>query len=145
MLTTHDLPPTAAIVSTSQIDERIAHGVLDGREEQARAVARGQRETMADFLIEHRFLDPSERGNDDVMVEALHRYLLATNSAMAGVSLPDLVGQTESQNLPGTYREYPNWRVPLRDASGKIVWLEDLAGHPRFGRLIEVIRETSGG
>jgi 4-alpha-glucanotransferase len=31
-------------------------------------------------------------------------------------------------NQPGTLDEYPNWRVPLTDAAGRLVRLEDLAG-----------------
>jgi len=29
-------------------------------------------------------------------------------------------------NQPGTLDEYPNWRVPLTDAAGRLVRLEDV-------------------
>jgi len=31
--------------------------------------------------------------------------------------------------MPGTVDEYPNWRIPLGDADGKPVLLEDLPAH----------------
>jgi 4-alpha-glucanotransferase len=31
-------------------------------------------------------------------------------------------------NQPGTLDEYPNWRVPLTDAAGRLVRLEDVTG-----------------
>ena len=139
LLTTHDLPPTASIVSGWHIDERIAHGVLEGSEEAARTSAAAQMDRMREFLTRNGFL-----GEDhEAVVDALHRYLIASNSILAGVGLPDLVGQRESQNIPGTFREYPNWQVPLRDASGQRVWLEDLAQHPRVAELVAVIREAA--
>ena len=58
------------------------------------------------------------------MVVALHRALVASPARLIGIGLPDLVGDRWAQNQPGTDQEYPNWRVPLRDASGRLVLLE---------------------
>jgi 4-alpha-glucanotransferase len=49
------------------------------------------------------------------------------------VQLDDLVGEEEAVNLPGTWRDYPNWRRKLGTT------LEDLAGDRRLetlGRLL---------
>ena len=46
---------------------------------------------------------------------ALYGYLARTPALLVGVSLADAVGDTRSQNIPGTVDEYPNWRVPLCD------------------------------
>ena len=43
------------------------------------------------------------------------------------MSLADAVGDRRPQNLPGTSDEYPNWQIPLCDAAGRPVLLEDLA------------------
>jgi 4-alpha-glucanotransferase len=64
-------------------------------------------------------------GIDQVLI-ALHRALVASPSRLLGVALPDLVGDRRAQNQPGTDQEYPNWRVPLTDASGAAVLLEEL-------------------
>ncbi|GAA3304023.1 hypothetical protein GCM10020295_54100 [Streptomyces cinereospinus] len=52
---------------------------------------------------------------------------------MIGVWLPDGVGDRRPQNLPGTWDEYPNWRLPIADAAGRAVTLEGLASSPRCG------------
>jgi 4-alpha-glucanotransferase len=41
-----------------------------------------------------------------------------------------MVGDRRAQNQPGTYLEYPNWRVPMTDADGHPVVLEDLVARP---------------
>ena len=47
---------------------------------------------------------------------------------LLGVSLADAVGDRRTQNIPGTSDEYPNWRIPLCDDTGRPVLLEDLPG-----------------
>jgi 4-alpha-glucanotransferase len=59
---------------------------------------------------------------------ALHAWLGLTPSRMLVVALADLVGDRRAVNQPGTLDEYPNWRVPLTDARGRLVRLEDIAG-----------------
>ncbi|WP_037892992.1 hypothetical protein, partial [Streptomyces sp. Tu 6176] len=54
--------------------------------------------------------------------------------------LPDAVGDRRPQNLPGTSAEYPNWRLPVADAEGRPVTLEDLAASPRLRALADVLR-----
>ena len=56
----------------------------------------------------------------------MYGYLSRTPSVLTGVSLADAVGDRRTQNIPGTSTEYPNWQVPLCDASGAAVLLEDL-------------------
>ena len=40
------------------------------------------------------------------------------------------MGDRRAQNQPGTDQEYPNWRVPLTDADGCPVLLDDLDTDP---------------
>ena len=61
---------------------------------------------------------------------ALYGFLARTPAALIGVSLADAVGDRGPQNIPGTTDEYPNWRIPLGDADGRPVLLEDLPGLP---------------
>ncbi|MDR0344421.1 MAG: hypothetical protein LBI49_15175, partial [Nocardiopsaceae bacterium] len=49
---------------------------------------------------------------------------------LIAVSLADATGERRPQNMPGTTDEYPNWRLPLCDATGRPVLLEDLAALP---------------
>lgn len=74
----------------------------------------------------------------------MHRFLLRTPAHLIGVWLPDGVGDRRPQNLPGTSDEYPNWRLPIADAEGRPVTLEELAASPRLHALIDVVRAGSG-
>jgi len=58
---------------------------------------------------------------------------------MVGVWLPDTVGDRRPQNLPGTWDQYPNWRLPVADAEGHPVTLEEIAASPRLHRLMDVL------
>jgi len=79
--------------------------------------------------------DPSERE----VVEALHRYVLASPAVLVGVSLADAVGERRAQNQPGTDTEYPNWKVPLADGAGHVVGVEDLFDNPRLRSLVAAL------
>ena len=78
---------------------------------------------------------------EEAEIQAVHRYLLRTPARMIGVWLPDGVGDRRPQNLPGTWDQYPNWRLPIADAEGRPVTLEELAGSSRLWALMEVLRE----
>jgi 4-alpha-glucanotransferase len=142
VLTTHDLPPTRAFLAGDHIAQRAQLGLLDVPEAVERAAARDQRDRTAGMLVARGFLAEADRDDDDAMVLALHRFLFATPSIMVGVALVDLVGEARSQNLPGTYREYPNWSVPLADREGRAVFIEDLAENPTLCSIMSVIDDA---
>jgi 4-alpha-glucanotransferase len=62
---------------------------------------------------------------------------------LVGVALTDAVGDRRAQNQPGTDREYPNWQVPLTDAAGNAVLIEDYPNLPLMRRLIAAVRTPS--
>ncbi|MDR1823754.1 MAG: 4-alpha-glucanotransferase [Bifidobacteriaceae bacterium] len=139
-ITTHDLPPTSAYLAGEHITQRNELGMLDQPLEQAMAAARAERGIMIDILTERGFLDPALAGDDNEIMLAMHRFLLATPALLLGVSLADMAGERRTQNLPGTDREYPNWSVPLADASGRAQFLEDLPDNPTFQRVAAVMQ-----
>ena len=83
--------------------------------------------------------------SEEAEIQAVHRFLLRTPARMIGVWLPDAVGDRRPQNLPGTWDQYPNWRLPIADADGRPVTLEELAASPRLHALIEVLRARAPG
>ncbi|MCW5251713.1 4-alpha-glucanotransferase [Streptomyces sp. SHP 1-2] len=87
--------------------------------------------------------DPADSA-EEAEIRAVHRFLLRTPARMVGLWLPDAVGDRRPQNLPGTRDQYPNWRLPVADARGRPVTLEDLAGSPRLRALIDAMRSPSG-
>ncbi|MFI1305661.1 4-alpha-glucanotransferase [Streptomyces sioyaensis] len=140
-VTTHDLPPTAARLTGEDVALRERLGLLAGPPERERARARYE---LAEWLRElaRRGLLPEGAGNEEAVVRAVHRFLLRTPARMIGVWLPDAVGDRRPQNVPGTWEEYPNWRVPIAGPDGRPHTLEELAASPRLHALM---RELSDG
>jgi 4-alpha-glucanotransferase len=141
MTTSHDLPPTASYLNGQQIDLRVRYGLLTVPEPDARAEAAAERSEMVNYLVNHGFLAESDSGDVQQIVFGLYRFLKATPSRLKAVSLVDMVGETRSQNLPGTFREYPNWRIPLADAAGHPVYVEDLSDNPLLNRFATLMNE----
>ena len=74
----------------------------------------------------------------------MHRHLAASRARVACVGLADMVGQHDPVNIPGTIAEYPNWRIPLTDDRGRLVPLEEFAGHPHVLETVAVMRAARG-
>lgn len=140
-VTTHDLPPTSGYLAGEHVSIRSKLGLLEGDLETELAGAASERDAVLGLARDRGLLDDTEDGalTTERRVEALHRLIAASPSALLALSLADAVGERRSQNQPGTIDEYPNWRVPLADADGEAVLIDDLAGHERFARLAEVL------
>ncbi|MFF2119842.1 4-alpha-glucanotransferase [Kitasatospora sp. NPDC058184] len=134
-LTTHDLPSTAARLSGEHVELRHRLGLLARPlgEEQGQAAAE-----LADWRAELGRLGLLAEG-EPLTMPVLYRFLRATPAELVGVWLPDLVGDPRPQNLPGTWDQYPNWRLPVADGSGDPVTLERLATAPAAGLLARLL------
>ncbi|MFD4560676.1 4-alpha-glucanotransferase [Streptomyces sp. NPDC058469] len=152
--TTHDLPPTAARLTGEHVELRDRLGLLtrpveEERIESATDVGEWLALLSGLGLYEHATGGGRPASEEEAEIHAVHRFLLRTPARMIGVWLPDTVGDRRPQNLPGTWDQYPNWRLPLADAEGRPVTLEELAASPRLHALVDVLRvglgDGSGG
>ncbi|MFJ9627823.1 4-alpha-glucanotransferase [Streptomyces sp. NPDC101175] len=153
--TTHDLPPTAARLTGEHVELRHRLGLLTRPVEEERVeAATDVGEWLALLarlgLFEHATGGGRPASQEEAEIHAVHRFLLRTPARMIGVWLPDTVGDRRPQNLPGTWDQYPNWRLPVADAEGRPVTLEELAASPRLHALVDVLRvgleaESGGG
>ncbi|MGW0467679.1 4-alpha-glucanotransferase [Streptomyces sp. NPDC003027] len=135
--TTHDLPSTAARLSGDHVALRHRLGLLTGDLERERS--RDAAETREWLRVLERLgLLPEGPGDEEAEIRAVHRFLLRTPARMVGVWLPDAVGDRRPQNLPGTWDQYPNWRLPVAGPDGQPLSLEQLAASPRLHRLLSV-------
>ncbi|MFH8836502.1 4-alpha-glucanotransferase [Streptomyces sp. NPDC017868] len=143
--TTHDLPPTAARLSGEHVSLRHRLGLLPGDLEHERAADAAETAEWLD-VFERTGLLPEGPGGEEAEIRAVHRFLLATPARMVGAWLPDAVGDRRPQNLPGTWDEYPNWRLPLAGPDGQPLTLEQFAASPRAHALLRELRaRTTGG
>ncbi|MFG3392742.1 4-alpha-glucanotransferase [Streptomyces parvus] len=137
--TTHDLPSTAARLTGDHVTLRHRLGLLTrSLEEELTEDATDTAEWLA-LLARLRML-PEGDGDEEAAVRAVHRFLRRTPARMTGVWLPDAVGDRRPQNLPGTWDQYPNWRLPIADPEGHPVTLEEITASPRLHALMEVLR-----
>ncbi|KNE84011.1 MULTISPECIES: 4-alpha-glucanotransferase [Streptomyces] len=133
--TTHDLPSTAARLTGEHVELRHRLGLL------TRPLAEEQAEDAVETaewlaVLSELGLLAGGRGDEEEAVRAVYRFLCRTPARMVGVWLPDCAGDRRPQNLPGTWDEYPNWRLPVADAAGRPVTLEGLAASPRLHALM---------
>ncbi|RMB86317.1 4-alpha-glucanotransferase [Streptomyces shenzhenensis] len=142
--TTHDLPPTAARLSGEHVELRDRLGLLTHPAAHERAAAAADAGEWLDLLARLGLLrgTPGDRtpAAEEERIRAVHRFLLRTPARLVGVWLPDGIGDRRPQNLPGTWDQYPNWRLPIADADGRPVTLEELTAAPRLRALLETLR-----
>jgi 4-alpha-glucanotransferase len=140
------MPPAAAFLTGEQVTIRAKLGLLTRPEAEERAAAQADAARWLAMLAREGLLggpapgsgSGSEAGSGAVpsgvsaeeFTVALYRYLTRTPARLIGVSLAEAAGERRPQNMPGTVDQYPNWRIPLSDAEGRPVLLEDLPGHP---------------
>jgi 4-alpha-glucanotransferase len=137
---THDLPPLRGWWCGSDIEARAYCRVYecDVDADQARAQRAIDRQKLLESLAAEQLLDgclsdyQGQSIPDDVFT-AVHRYLARSPAWLFGVQLEDIAGSVEMVNLPGTDRQYANWRrkIPLT--------LEELPQHHLMGRTVEAI------
>jgi 4-alpha-glucanotransferase len=126
---THDMPPAAAFLTGEQVTIRSELGLLTRPEPQEQAAAQTELAGWLAMLSDEGLLAGPARPSAADFTTALYAYLTRTPAVLIGVSLADAAGERRPQNMPGTVDEYPNWRIPLSDADGKPLLLEDLPAH----------------
>ncbi|MFE9607282.1 4-alpha-glucanotransferase [Streptomyces sp. NPDC006012] len=145
--TTHDLPPTAARLTGEHVELRDRLGLLTHPAAEERADAAAETQEWLDLLARLGLLRTSagdgSQAAEEARIQAVHRFLLRTPARLVGVWLPDGIGDRRPQNVPGTWDQYPNWRLPIADARGRPVTLEELTAAPRLRALLETLR-TAG-
>lgn len=141
---THDLPPTAGYLAGEHVTLRESLGLLRRPLAEERAADAAEQEAVLALVRERGLLPKTERqtGQAGVQetIEALYAFTALTPSSLLGVALVDAVGETRTQNQPGTSTEYPNWRIPLAGPDG-VVLIEELSDDARFRSLLGTVQQ----
>jgi 4-alpha-glucanotransferase len=111
-INTHDTPPFAAFWQALDIQDRVELGTLDPS---AANGERGEREKLINALVRNLQNQGRLQGRDPAAVlKACLLYLGASSAQVVLANLEDLWLETQPQNVPGTWRERPNWRRKAR-------------------------------
>ena len=145
-VTTHDLPTLYGYWEGHDIGVKGRLGIYadEHARNQDRAARQRDRGLILSALKEENLL-PEDFPEDPALVPqmtpqlcgAIYRYLAKTPCKMVLVSLDDIIGTMDQQNLPGTVDQHPNWvqKTPLT--------LEAIVSDKRFRGLKEVFRNLS--
>jgi 4-alpha-glucanotransferase len=126
---THDTPTLAGYAKGRDIDLWQRLGWTDAAAaEHARAQRR--KDCARLMTLEDEAPPAADAPCDpDTLSQRVHVALARSPAALVSVSLDDMLGEEQAQNLPGTIDEYPNWRRRHRVA------VQDLTRDPCFQRL----------
>jgi 4-alpha-glucanotransferase len=132
---THDMPTLAEYWAGGDIARRDALGLFpDPALRDAESARRGPERSGLMRVLEDTGLVPADRDDAGAVRAALHALVGHTSAMLALVQLDDIGGETDPVNIPGTYREYPNWRRKLS------LPIEELEADPRWLALAEAMR-----
>ncbi len=118
-VTTHDLPTLKGFWLGRDIDwkRRLRLYATRAMEARDRRTRRRERQALLDAVRREGLLPrdcPTSateiRAPSDALCRAVYAYLARTPSRLVAISLEDLLGDTETPNLPGRHA-YPSWRL----------------------------------
>ena len=108
-LNTHDMPTFAAFWKELDLDDRIDLGILDEAScQQERERRQHIRQATIQYLRQAGLL--GENADLPAVLRGCLQMLAGTESDAVLANLEDLWQATEPQNVPGTWRERPNWQ-----------------------------------
>jgi len=143
-LNTHDLPTFASFWHGLDIADRLDLGLIDAHEAQRLHAERAWlRDRVVSILVnkgqlprrDHRDSNASETRQDVWL--ALLEDLAKGDAGVVVVNAEDSWGETNPQNVPGTWRERPNWRHKAKKA------LESWDQEPGLQALVEAMRRKA--
>jgi 4-alpha-glucanotransferase len=126
------MPPFASFWGGLDIDDRVELGLLDeegAREEREKRLK--VKKSLASFLRRKGWLGKDSPGAQEVLAACLS-CLAASKAGVVIVNLEDLYLETDPQNVPGTWKERPNW---LRKAR------HGFEAFPEMPQVIRILRE----
>jgi 4-alpha-glucanotransferase len=109
-MNTHDMPTFVGYWEGLDVEDRMDLGLLS---QKAARREKKQRESIKEALVEYldgRGLMEAGPVTAEGALRACLSHLLRSPARVVLVNLEDLWLETKPQNVPGTFRERPNWR-----------------------------------
>ncbi len=122
MIANHDVPPFNGWWIGHDIITKQQFGLLDGVQVQAQFEARNcEKQRMLNFIGRESGLQLALDADACSVYEALAAILAAAPARLFTIQLDDLDQQILPVNIPGTDKEYPNWRRLLSRPAAQII------------------------
>jgi 4-alpha-glucanotransferase len=135
-ISTHDLPTAAGFLAGEQVEVRAKLGQLAGTVEQERATWQADKAALLELLRGEGLIGADPTPAEAVL--AMHEFLARTPCRLVTASLYDVLLDLRQPNLPGTFDEYPNWRIPLGPK------LSEVVSDPLFRKVAAILGKRSG-
>ena len=122
---THDMPTLAGYWNERDIDLRARVGLLPTAAEVRKAKTARAKEKRQLLRVLRLPPPPSyDQGHfTRTLTGAVHEFLCSTPADLVGLSLDDLMGETEPVNVPGVGPDrYPSWRRRTRMTMEEVSW-----------------------
>jgi 4-alpha-glucanotransferase len=129
-VTTHDLPTICGYWAGRDIQEKTKLGLYPNDELRQRQIQERERDRgLLLQALKSQGLLPDNFSTDPsslcIMIPSLcltiYEYLSLTPSRLLAVSLDDIIGTMDQQNMPNTVDTYPNWRRKTPESLEKIM------------------------
>ncbi len=138
--TTHDLPTIYGFWKGVDIEQRRDLGKYPDERTYRMQIEERQRDRLLiiealkrEGILKRDYIIPEEMTEE--LCLAIYNYLARTPSKIVLVSLDDIIGTINQQNMPGTVDTYPNWRQKT------VMTLEEILQDKRFMRLAQVFEK----
>lgn len=142
-VTTHDLPTLYGFWAGRDLEVKKRLGLFRDDSQWQEQVSGRERDKrlILSSLKSHGIIPedyPEESGMIPDLCLAIYRYLAMTPCKLVLVSLDDIIGTMDQQNLPGTVFEHPNWlqKIPFT--------VEEIIPDRRFVELADMFRKAMG-
>lgn len=144
-VTTHDLPTIYGYWTGRDIERKKLLGMYPADNLWRKQIEdRNNEKKLILFALKSQGVIPDNYPSDPDMVTgmtpelciAIYKYLALTPCKLLSVSLEDIIGTFDQQNMPGTVDSYPNWmqKIPLT--------LEEIISDRRFIALSEMLNNS---
>ncbi|MFN3739097.1 MAG: 4-alpha-glucanotransferase [Thermodesulfovibrionales bacterium] len=139
-ITTHDLPTIYGFWKGVDIEQRKELGKYPDERTYIMQMEERQRDRLLiiealkrEGILKGDYLIPEEMTEE--LCLAIYNYLARTPSKIVLVSLDDITGAINQQNMPGTVDTYPNWRQKT------VIPLEEILQDKKFMRLAQILEK----
>ncbi len=133
MVTNHDVPTLCDWWNGTDLQRRFVLGLKDVVNDLEGQIERRkiEKQKLLNWLVEADLLPESysptdiQKPFDYALCIAIHKASSRSASALLLLQLEDLQLMQDPVNIPGTYREYPNWRRKQRNNTAAIFAVEE--------------------